>query len=55
MRVFVNSVLDFMAESVEKAIASVAPSVSFGLYAGAEALFLYGLYLVFFGPQNGHP
>jgi len=53
--VFVNDTLDFMAGVVEKAFSHVAPSVSFGLYAGAEALFLYGLYMVFFGPQHGLP
>ena len=53
--IFVNATLDFMAGVVEKAFTYVAPSISFGLYAGAEALFLYGLYLVFFGPQHGLP
>jgi hypothetical protein len=51
----VNAALDFLAEAVEKAFAFVAPSISFGLYAGAEALFLYGLYMVFFGPQHPPP
>ena len=51
----VNDTLDFMAGAVEKVFTYVAPSISFGLYAGAEALFLYGLYLAFFGPQHGLP
>jgi len=42
-----------MADVVERIIAFVAPSISFGLYTGAEALFLYGLYMVFFGPHAG--
>jgi hypothetical protein len=50
---FVNATLDFMADVVERIIAFVAPSISFGLYTGAEALFLYGLYMVFFGPHAG--
>ena len=55
MTFFVNATLDFVADVVEKIFAYVAPSMSFGLYAGAEVLFLYGLYMVFFGPQHGHP
>jgi hypothetical protein len=49
----VNATLDFLAEVVERVFAYVAPSISFGLYTGAEALFLYGLYMVFFGPTHG--
>jgi hypothetical protein len=51
--ILVNATLDFMAEVVERVFAYVAPSLSFGLYAGAEAIFLYGLYMVFFGPHHG--
>jgi hypothetical protein len=50
-----NATLDFLAEVVEKIFAFAAPSLSFGLYAGAEALFLYGLYMAFFGASHGHP
>jgi hypothetical protein len=50
-----NATLDFMAEAVEKVFAFVAPSLSFGLYTSAEALFLYGLYMVFFGPTHALP
>jgi hypothetical protein len=52
---FVNATLDFMAEVVEKVCSYVVPSLSFGLYAGAEALFLYGLYMVFFGSPHAPP
>jgi len=51
--ILVNATLDFLAEVVERIFAYVAPSLSFGLYTGAEALFLYGLYMVFFGPRHG--
>ena len=51
----VNAALDILAEVVEKAFSFLAPSISFGLYASAEALFLYGLYMVFFGPQHPLP
>jgi hypothetical protein len=40
-----------MTEAVEKALNKLAPSISFGLYAGAEALFVYGLYLAFRGAR----
>jgi len=50
-----NAALDFLAEALDKAFSYVAPSVSFGLYMSAEALFLYGLYLVFFGSHHGPP
>jgi hypothetical protein len=53
--IFVNAALDFLAEVVDRVLDYVAPSISFGLYAGAEALFLYGLYMVFFGPSHGLP
>jgi hypothetical protein len=52
---FVNAALDSLAQVVDKAISYVAPSISFGLYASAEALFLYGLYMVFVGTQHGSP
>jgi hypothetical protein len=44
-----------MAGAVEKVITYLAPSVSFGLYVAAEALFLYGLYLAFVGSPHAHP
>ena len=49
----VNATLDYLAEAMEKFFSRVAPSISFGLYVSAEALFLYGLYVVFFGSQHG--
>jgi hypothetical protein len=49
----VNATLDYLAEAMEKFFSYVAPSISFGLYVSAEALFLYGLYVVFFGSQHG--
>ena len=55
MTLFVNAALDFLAEVADKVFTYVAPSVSFGLYASAEALFLYGLYMVFLGPHHGPP
>jgi hypothetical protein len=50
-----NAALDFLANVVAKVYDFVAPSISFGLYAGAEALFLYGLYMAFLGPRHGLP
>jgi hypothetical protein len=50
-----NAALDLMTEAVEKVFNYVAPSISFALYAGAEALFLYGLYMAFLGSPHGHP
>ena len=38
---------------MDKFFSYVAPSISFGLYVSAEALFLYGLYVVFCGSQHG--
>ena len=51
----VNTAFDFLADKMDKVFASVVPSISFGLYAGAEAIFLYGLYMAFFGHAHGHP
>jgi hypothetical protein len=48
-RFSVNAVIEILSEAVERVFSFLAPSVSFGLYAGAEILFLYGLYMVFFG------
>jgi len=50
-----NAALDLLTEAAEKVFDFVAPSISFGLYAGAEALFLYGLYMAFLGSPHGHP
>ncbi len=52
---YMNAAIDFLAEALDKVFSYVAPSVSFGLYASAEALFLYGLYLVFFCSPHGPP
>jgi hypothetical protein len=52
---FMNATLDVLTEAVEKVVSYVAPCVSFALYAGAEALFLYGLYMAFLGSPHGHP
>jgi hypothetical protein len=49
----VNAALDYLAEALEKLFSYVAPSISFGLYVSAEALLMYGLYVVFFGFQHG--
>ena len=51
----VNAAFDFLADKMDKVFASVVPSISFGLFAGAEALLLYGMYVVFFGSGHGHP
>ena len=51
----VNTAFDFLADKVDKILASVVPSISFGLFAGAEGLLLYGLYVVFLGSGHGHP
>jgi len=53
MQLFVNAAFDYLAEAMEKFFSYLAPSISFGLYVSAEALFLYGLYVVFFGSQHG--
>jgi hypothetical protein len=47
MNVNENSVLDLVTDAVCKLYEYLAPPVSFGLYAGAELLFLYGLYRVY--------
>jgi hypothetical protein len=52
---FMNATLDVLTAAVERVVNYVAPSVSFALYAGAEALFLYGLYMAFLGAPHGHP
>jgi hypothetical protein len=51
----VNTAFDFLAEKVDRFFACVVPSISFGLFAGAEGLLLYGLYMVFLGHAHGHP
>jgi hypothetical protein len=53
--ILMNAALDLLTEAAEKVFDFVAPSISFGLYAGAEALFLYGLYMAFLGSPHGHP
>jgi hypothetical protein len=53
MQLFVNAAFDYLAEAMEKFFSYLAPSISFGLYVSAETLFLYGLYVVFFGSQHG--
>jgi len=50
-----TATLDFLTNAVTKIFNFVAPSISFGLYAGAEVLFLYGLYMAFLGPRHGLP
>jgi hypothetical protein len=55
MQMLMNAVIDYLSEAVAKAVNLVAPSISFGLYACAEALFLYGLYMAFLGPRHGAP
>ena len=50
-----NAVIEYLADMVARAFTFLAPSVSFGLYAGAEALFVYGLYVVFTGGHHGAP
>jgi hypothetical protein len=55
MAMLVNSALDSLAEAAERIFSYVAPPLSFGLYAGAEALFMYGLYMVFVCHGHGHP
>jgi hypothetical protein len=47
-----NDALDFLTDAAMKAVNFVAPSISFALYAGAEVLFLYGLYMAFAGPRG---
>jgi hypothetical protein len=48
----VNATLDFLSDAVSKVFGYLAPPLSFGLYAGAEMIFIYGIYHVFCG---GHP
>jgi hypothetical protein len=43
-----------VTDAVCKLYDYLAPPVSFGLYAGAELLFLYGLYRVYLDSQVGH-
>jgi len=50
-----KSVLDLLSGATEKVFNYVAPSVSFGLYAAGEVLFLYGLYMAFLGSRHVHP
>ena len=54
MNVNVNTTLDTVTDAVCKLYDYLAPPVSFGLYAGAELLFLYGLYRVYLDSQVGH-
>jgi hypothetical protein len=43
----VNATLDHFSDAVTKAVNFLAPPLSFALYAGAEMIFLYGLYHTF--------
>jgi hypothetical protein len=47
VNVKVNSTMDFLSDAVCKLYDYLAPPISFGLYAGAELLFFYGLYRVY--------
>jgi hypothetical protein len=47
----VNAALNYLSDAVSKLCDYLAPPISFGLYAGAEAIFLYGLYRVFVEPH----
>lgn|GEM_PF-2482210 len=46
-----NATLDYLSDAVSKLYDFLAPPVSFGLYLGAEMLFLYGLYRAYIDSQ----
>ena len=47
----VKAALDNLTDAVCKIYDILAPPVSFGLYAGAELLFFYGLYRAYIDSQ----
>jgi hypothetical protein len=42
-----NAVIDQFSDKMAKALSFLAPPLSFGLFAGAEMIFIYGLYRTF--------
>jgi hypothetical protein len=51
-RTRVNAALEYLTDAVSKLFSYLAPSVTFGLYAGAEMLFIYGVYRVLCAPHD---
>jgi hypothetical protein len=43
----VNAAINYVSDAVSRLCDYLAPPISFGLYAGAECLFLYGLYRIY--------